>query len=87
LNPPEHGDVVDVDAAFDQQFQHFLDVAVGQAVAQVCQRTATMITSAGNRNPANLDRGGDQGETEQRGSPVKPAPIFRSANATDPSAP
>jgi hypothetical protein len=32
LHPPVDGDVVDLDAAFDQQF---LDIPVGQAVAQV----------------------------------------------------
>jgi hypothetical protein len=32
LHPPQHGDVVDVDAALGEQL---LDVAVGQAVLQV----------------------------------------------------
>jgi hypothetical protein len=32
LHPPVDGDVVDLDAAFDQQF---LDVPIGQVVAQV----------------------------------------------------
>ena len=49
--------MVDLDTTLEQQF---LDVAVGQVVAQV-QRTATMITSGGNRNPANADRGGRTG--------------------------
>jgi hypothetical protein len=38
--------VIDLDAAFGKQF---FDVAVGQAVAQEYQRTATAITSRGNR--------------------------------------
>jgi hypothetical protein len=66
---PVHRDVVDLDAALDEKFLH---VAVGQAVAQY-QRTATTITSAGNRNPAKAQREQTSGETELRTSPVNPA--------------
>jgi hypothetical protein len=50
LDPAIHGDVIDVHASLGEQL---LDVTVGQAVPQV--RTATEITSRGNRNPANAD--------------------------------
>jgi hypothetical protein len=49
--------VVDVDAAFGEQV---LDVAIREAIAQIPAHRHT-ITSAGKRNPANADRGGDQG--------------------------
>jgi hypothetical protein len=52
LHPPVDRDVVDLDAALGEEF---LDVAVGQAEAQV-QRTASTITSAGKRKPAKADR-------------------------------
>jgi hypothetical protein len=50
--------VVDLDTAFDQQLFH---VAVGQAVASRYHRTATTITSAGNRNPTKAELGGSDG--------------------------
>ena len=46
LHLPQHGDVIDLDAAFSEQP---LDVPVGQPGAQY-QRTATTITSVGKRN-------------------------------------
>ena len=51
LHPAVHGDVLHGDAALSQQF---LDVTVGKAVAQY-QRTATEMTSRGNRKPANTE--------------------------------
>jgi hypothetical protein len=53
LHPPVDRDVIHGDAAFGEEVLH---VAVGQAVAQD-QRTASVITFGGNRNPAKLDRG------------------------------
>ena len=52
LHPPVDRDVIHDDAAFGKEILH---VAVGQAVRRY-QRTASMITSGGNRNPAKLDR-------------------------------
>jgi hypothetical protein len=49
---PVYRDVIDLDATLGQQL---LDIAVRQSVARY-QRTATVITSSGNRNPANADR-------------------------------
>jgi hypothetical protein len=49
--------MVDLDPAFGEQL---FDIAVGEPVTQV-PPDRTTITSAGNRNPANADRGGDQG--------------------------
>jgi hypothetical protein len=53
LHPPIDRHVIHPHAAFGQEF---FDVAVGQPVAQY-QRTATVITSGGKRNPANADLG------------------------------
>jgi hypothetical protein len=47
LHPLEHGDVINLDPTFDQQLRY--------------RRTATTITSVGNRNPANVDVGGNHG--------------------------
>jgi hypothetical protein len=76
-DPAEDRDVVDLDAALDEQF---LDVSVGQ-VNREYQRIATTITSGGNRNPAKADVGGDQ-ERQRTASSAKPALISRSTNAT-----
>jgi hypothetical protein len=54
LHPPVNGDVIDLDAALGQQLLH---VAEGQAERRY-HRTASTITSAGNRNRAKADRGG-----------------------------
>jgi hypothetical protein len=56
-HPSEHRDVVNLDATVDQQF---LNVAIGQMKRRY-QRTATTITSGGNRNPADADFGGSHG--------------------------
>jgi hypothetical protein len=48
------------------------------------QRTATTITSGGNRNPANADFGGDHGQGRAGSFTIKPASIIQSANATEP---
>ena len=72
--------MVDIDAAFGEQF---LDVAVRQAIAQY-QRTATTITSAGKRNPAKAERGGDQRRDRAADFTGQPCLIIRSANATEP---
>jgi len=45
--------VVNLDAPFGEEL---LDVAVGEAEAE-CQRTASTMTSVGNRKPAKADRG------------------------------
>jgi hypothetical protein len=71
LHPPVEGHVVDVDAAFGEEF---LQVAVGEAVAQV-PATASRITSGGNRNPANADGTG----TTRRAPPSS----TNSANGVD----
>ncbi len=49
LNPPVQRDVIHLDSALNEQF---LQVPVGQPVAQ---GTDTRITSEGNRNPANTE--------------------------------
>jgi hypothetical protein len=82
LHPPEHGDVVDLDTTLNQEF---LDVAVGQVVAQV---------------PAHRDddRLGWEPEPDERRlwgcqgpggrstpSPVKHAAILPTLNATEPA--
>ena len=54
LHPAVDGDVVDLDAPFGEQL---LDVAVGQAEAQV-PATASTMTSGGKRKPAKADCGG-----------------------------
>lgn len=54
LHPPDDRDMIHLDTALNEQLLH---VAVRQPVPQV-QRTATMITSGGNRNPPKPDRGG-----------------------------
>jgi hypothetical protein len=54
LHPPVDGDMVDLDTAFDQQFLH---VSV-RGLKRRYHRTATTITSGGNRYPANADFGG-----------------------------
>lgn len=52
LDPPVDGDVVNSDCALGRQL---LDVAVGQSLERKYQRTATAITSRGNRRPANTE--------------------------------
>jgi hypothetical protein len=54
LDPPVDGDVVDLDAAFAEQF---LGVAVGETERSY-QRTASTITSDGKWKPAKAERGG-----------------------------
>jgi hypothetical protein len=49
------GDVIDLDTALNEQL---LDVPIRQAVPQI-ERTATTITSAGNRKPAKAETEGD----------------------------
>jgi hypothetical protein len=61
--------MVDIDAALGEQF---LDIAVGQPVAQVPAH-ATMNTSAGKRKPATPSKEATKDETERRTSPVNPA--------------
>ena len=51
------------------------------------QRTATTITSAGNRNPANAERGGDLGPGRAADFTGQPCLIIRSADATEPVIP
>ena len=63
------------DAAFGQEL---FPIAVGQAVAQD-QRTARMITSGGNRNPAKLDLGAGGGETAGH-QPSLPEPALGRRN-------
>jgi hypothetical protein len=46
-----------------------------------------MITSAGKRNPANAERGGDQGRDRAADFTDQLCLIVRSANATDPYLP
>jgi hypothetical protein len=53
LDPPID-DVVDLNAAFGEEL---LDVAVGQAAAQI-PADASTIPSGGKRKPARLERGG-----------------------------
>ena len=53
LDPADQSHVVNVDTAFGKKF---FEVAIRQAV-QRYQRTASMITSGGNRNLANADHG------------------------------
>jgi hypothetical protein len=62
LHPPKDRDVVDLNPAFDEKL---LDVAVGQAVRRY-HRTATTITSGGNRNPSNAELGGDHRRADLR---------------------
>src|SRR4029450_5548523 len=81
LDPAVDRDVVDLDAAFGEQF---FDVAVGQAVAQV----------PADRHQDRLGWEADPGERRARRRPrARPSNmvhrsslpwIFRSANATDP---
>ena len=61
LHPPVDGDVIDLDTALGQQF---LDIAVGQAIARV-PRTATTMTSLGNRKPANAEKDGAGGRERE----------------------
>jgi hypothetical protein len=56
LHPPEHGDVVDLDPAFGQQFLH---VAVRQAVSQV----------PADRDHDHLSRKPEPGERRPRRQP------------------
>jgi hypothetical protein len=56
LHPPEDGDVVDLDSAFDQQLLH---VAVGQAVTQV----------PADRDHDHLSREPEPGERRPRWQP------------------
>jgi hypothetical protein len=51
--PPVDGDVVNLNAAFDQEF---FDVTVGRPERRY-QRTASTITSDGKRKPEKADRG------------------------------
>jgi hypothetical protein len=51
-HPPVDGDVINLDAALGKQL---LNVPVGQPKRRY-QRTASTITSGGNRNPANAER-------------------------------
>ena len=51
-HPPVDRDVVDLDTALSEEL---LEVAVGQAEAQV-PATASTITSDGKQKPANADR-------------------------------
>lgn len=67
-----------LDPAFGQQL---LNVTVGQGVAQV-PADRHMITSDGNRNPANPDCGGHTRPGRRRILPPCPSPS--SVNATDP---
>jgi hypothetical protein len=50
LYPAADGDVIDVHSAFGQQC-----FSVTEGKPESHQRTATAITSAGNRNPANAE--------------------------------
>jgi hypothetical protein len=67
LHPPVHRDLVDGDTPFGQQL---LEIAVRQPVPRY-QRTATVITPGGNRNPANADRSTDR--RTARGRRTRPA--------------
>jgi hypothetical protein len=51
LRPPEDGDVIDHDASLGQQF---LDVPIDRPYRRY-QRTASEITSGGNRKPAKTE--------------------------------
>jgi hypothetical protein len=77
LHPPEDRDVVDVDASLGEQL---LDVAVRQVVRRY-QRTARMMTSRGNRKPANdLETSG--ANARRRFTAPRSPTRTRSANAT-----
>jgi hypothetical protein len=69
LHPAVDGDVIHIDSAPGQQFH---DVAEREPVPPV-QRTATMITSAGNRNPTKPDLGADTGQGD--GASAQPAGV------------
>ena len=59
--------------------------ALGRAcTARRYQRTATTITSGGNRNPANADFGGSHGQVGPMTSLLKSASISPTLNATVP---
>jgi hypothetical protein len=70
--------VVNLDPAFGEQL---LDVAVGEPV-RTYHRTATTITSAGNRNPVNAERGRDQGRERAADVTDQLCLTIGSANAT-----
>jgi hypothetical protein len=57
LDPRVDAHVVDLDASFGEML---LDVPVGQAEPRRYQRTARVMTSGGNRNPAKADLGAGQ---------------------------
>jgi hypothetical protein len=66
--------MVDLDAALGEQL---LDVAIGQAEPnRKYQRTATTITSGGNRKPAKADRGRGA-ERGRRGLMATVSPLRR----------
>jgi hypothetical protein len=53
LQPPEDGDVIDLDAALGEEF---LQIAKREAIDRY-QRTATTMMSGGNRKPLNAELG------------------------------
>src|SRR4051794_27505903 len=65
----------------------FLDPTFGEQLLDIAVREL-VITSAGNRNPANAERGGDQGRDRAAMLHRSSLPgLIRSTNATDPTAP
>ena len=52
LHPPKDRHVVNIDTPLRQ---HLFNIPVRQRITQVYHQTATMITSGGNRNPAEIE--------------------------------
>lgn len=81
LHPPVDGNVVDLDAALDQQPLH---IAVGQAIAQVPPHRDHDHLGRETRSRRRQSRMAARNEDGRTASPVKPASIDRSTDATDP---
>jgi len=81
LHPAVDRNVVDLDAAFGEEF---LDVAVGQAVAQVPADRHDDHLGRKNGTRPNSIGAATRSHTGQHASPVKTALILRSASATEP---
>jgi hypothetical protein len=70
LHPPVDRDMIDLDASLGQQL---LSVPVRSPYRKY-QRTATVITSGGNRNPAKLDLGAGSRTRQRRINTACPKP-------------